>query len=98
MSEFRESKLLAAAFVFASANGNKPGSRELSEVAKAGLQNTNPAQIARHIRDSLDDGPDRSSGYRSAAFWALGKRGDSELREFFRRHLAAEVNRDMEVA
>jgi hypothetical protein len=94
MSTFPEDKLVAAAYVFESANGNVLGPEELSAVKAAGLQNADPAQLAEGIRDALEAGSPPGARYRATAFWALGKRFDPSLRDFFRRHLAAEVNRD----
>jgi hypothetical protein len=95
---FPESKLTVAAARFEQANGRVLGLFEMQQVSGAGLAEVEPQVLAEQIRQSLDSAPDLSAGYRSAAFWALGKRYDSGLLEFFRRHLVREIERDMGVA
>jgi hypothetical protein len=98
MRTFSEDQLVAAAYVFESANGNELGPEELSAVNAAGLQDADPAQLANEIRDAIEAGSPPGGGYRATAFWALSKRFDPHLRGFFRRHLAAELSRDTQVA
>jgi hypothetical protein len=98
MSTFPKDKLVAAAYVFESANGNTLPPDELSHVNAAEVQNADPAHLANGIRGALEAASPPEAGYRAIAFWALGKRFDPSLRDFFRRHLAAEVNRDAQVA
>ena len=95
---FPESKLLAAVFRFEEVAGRSLTEDERAELAAAGLVDADPEVLAEEICKSLDNASDLSGSYRSTAFWALGKRYDSNLCEYFRRHLAIEVGRDMHVA
>ena len=95
---FPESNLVVAAARFELAHGRRLEPAELQQVVDAGLEEIEPHILADQIRQSLDSAPDLSAGYRSAAFWALGKHCDSGLLRFFRHHLAREIPRNMEVA
>lgn len=93
-----ESEIAAAAYLFEWALTKQIDQYELSVITEAGLQDADPAQIATLMRDSLENSTELDAGYRGGCFWALGKRCDSELRDFFQHHLAIELNQDMGVA
>lgn len=95
---FPEPKLTAAGYFFASANGNEMDASQRAEILVSGLNGADPAVVAGDICDGLENASDLSNDYRAAAFWALGKRFDPGLIPFFRRHLMAEMGRDMGVA
>jgi len=93
-----EFEVTAAAFLFEWALTKQIGEYELSVITEAGLLDDDPTHISEQICDSLEKSTDLDAEYRGSCFWALGKRCDPLLREFFQNHLAIEVRRDMGVA
>ena len=92
------SQLEAAAYRFEMANGNALHSYERNYVAEAGLETKDPDRLADEICLYLDSSSQIPKEHRSTAFWALGKYYHRRLLPFFHRHLAHELDRDMNVA
>ena len=95
---FTLSQLEAVAYRFEMAGGRSLDQSESDCVMASGFQSVELLILADRICGWLDSSPDLTSDFRSPAFWALGKSYDSRLVDFFRRHLAREIERDMTVA
>lgn len=92
---FPGNAIVAAAYLFDKANGNKLTEFEADEIERHGLSEIDPELVARELRSTVCEDYKTNSTYRQHAYWALGKLFDANLIPFFKERLAEELRRDL---
>jgi len=90
--------LRAAAYIFERANGYELQDYQRDEIKKAGYDNKAASILALEIINLLKCHNDMDSDSRITAYWALGKRQDKNLLNFFQESLNEETAKDIRVA
>jgi len=90
---FPREALAAAASRMEQASGNRLQLDAVDEVLKYKLNRVEAEEIVTALTRSVESGT-MDADYRSSAYWALGKKSDDELLDFFRVRLRAELDAD----
>lgn len=89
--KFTKDQFQALAYIFEQDNGNEKSEYELEIIANSGLSKLVPKELEKSVTEALNNGIYNGTEERISAYWALGKRFNTDLIPFFRTWLKQEI-------